>query len=59
MSVTPLGLSTKMLANRKGQNIIEPNVFVKNVIDDLRKGKTHSFGSYRHKKMINHLLWRN
>ncbi|CAD8075961.1 unnamed protein product [Paramecium primaurelia] len=59
MSVTPLGVSTKMLGNRKGSNIIETNEFVKNVINDLRQGKTHSFGCYQHKQFINHLLWRN
>ncbi|CAD8203946.1 unnamed protein product [Paramecium pentaurelia] len=59
LSATPLGISTKMLANRKGPNIIESNEFVKNVINDLREGKTHSFGCYRHRRYINHLLWRN
>ncbi|CAK66290.1 unnamed protein product (macronuclear) [Paramecium tetraurelia] len=59
LSATSLGVSTKMLGNRKGPNILETNEFVKNVINDLRQGKTHSFGCQRHKRFINHLLWRN
>ncbi|CAD8126095.1 unnamed protein product [Paramecium sonneborni] len=59
LSVTPLGVSTAMINYKKGVNTIETKELVLNVINDLRQGKTHSFGCYKHKRIINHLLWRN
>lgn len=33
------------MAYKKGGNVIEPNYLVKNVLNDLREGKTTSCGS--------------
>ncbi|CAK89669.1 unnamed protein product (macronuclear) [Paramecium tetraurelia] len=57
LSATPLSVKSKM-DNTKDPDIIETSEFVRNVINDLREGKTHSFGSCRHRRQINFLLWR-
>ncbi|CAD8108353.1 unnamed protein product [Paramecium sonneborni] len=59
LSVTPLSVNTDMMNNKKESYTIETKELVQNVINDLREGKTHSFGCYKHKRIINHLLWRN
>ncbi|CAK83748.1 unnamed protein product (macronuclear) [Paramecium tetraurelia] len=59
LSVTPLGVRTKMLAMKQGFEVIEPNQLVKNVLDDLRVGKQTSYGWNVHKGIINYVLWRN
>ncbi|CAD8186763.1 unnamed protein product [Paramecium pentaurelia] len=59
ISVTPLGVRTKMLAMKQGPEIIEPNQLVKNVLDDLRLGKKISYGCNIHKGIIYYFLWRN